>query len=318
MNSASERSLSEEYVVGIGAANLDIYGKSLIDLKPKYDHPSKITTSVGGVTRNVLCNLSLLKIQTKLLATIGEDMFGKIILEDCIKNHIDINNVLKIKNESTGVFMQIFDNKNDMHMALCDMSINKNITVDYLTKNENLLKKAKIIFFDPSLPEESIKYLITNFGEKIYLDPLSDEYALKIKPFINKIYAIKPNKTELEILSDIKINNEEDLNKACEILINKGIKKLYVTLGEKGALFFSKENKIRKKFKPVEKMVNASGAGDSFFATVIFGNIKNLTEEQSLELAMAAGILTVKSSETISPELSLDNLKKIIIEEKNE
>ena len=318
MNSASERSLSEEYVVGIGAANLDIYGKSLIDLKPKYDHPSKITTSVGGVTRNVLCNLSLLKIQTKLLATIGEDMFGKIILEDCIKNHIDINNVLKIKNESTGVFMQIFDNKNDMHMALCDMSINKNITVDYLTKNENLLKNAKIIFFDPSLPEESIKYLITNFGEKIYLDPLSDEYALKIKPFINKIYAIKPNKTELEILSDIKINNEEDLNKACEILINKGIKKLYVTLGEKGALFFSKENKIRKKFKPVEKMVNASGAGDSFFATVIFGNIKNLTEEQSLELAMAAGILTVKSSETISPELSLDNLKKIIIEEKNE
>ena len=318
MNSASESSLSEEYVVGIGAANLDIYGKSLIDLKPKYDHPSKITTSVGGVTRNVLCNLSLLKIQTKLLATIGEDMFGKIILEDCIKNHIDINNVLKIKNESTGVFMQIFDNKNDMHMALCDMSINKNITVDYLTKNENLLKNAKIIFFDPSLPEESIKYLITNFGEKIYLDPLSDEYALKIKPFINKIYAIKPNKTELEILSDIKINNEEDLNKACEILINKGIKKLYVTLGEKGALFFSKENKIRKKFKPVEKMVNASGAGDSFFATVIFGNIKNLTEEQSLELAMAAGILTVKSSETISPELSLENLKKIIIEEKKE
>ena len=299
-------------------ANLDIYGKSLIDLKPKYDHPSKIITSVGGVTRNVLCNLSLLKINTKLLATIGEDMFGKIILEDCIKNNIDINNVLKIKNESTGVFMQIFDNKNDMHMALCDMSINKNITKDYLIKNENLLKNAKIIFFDPSLPDESIKYLIDNFGQKIYLDPLSDEYARKIKPYINKIFAIKPNKTELEILSEIKINNEDDLNKACEILINKGIKKLYVTFGDKGALFFSKEKKIRKKFKPVEKMVNASGAGDSFFATVIFGNIKNLKEEKSLELAMAAGILTVKSSETISPDLSLENLQKIINEENKE
>ena len=122
----------------------------------------------------------------------------------------------------------------------------------------------------------------------------------------------------MEILSDIKINNEDDLNKACEILINKGIKKLYVTLGDKGALFFSKEKKIRKKFKPVEKMVNASGAGDSFFATVIFGNIKNLKEEESLELAMAAGILTVKSSETISPDLSLENLQKIINEENKE
>ena len=44
MNLNSENSKDEDYVVGIGSANLDIYGKSLIDLKPKYDHPSKITT----------------------------------------------------------------------------------------------------------------------------------------------------------------------------------------------------------------------------------------------------------------------------------
>ena len=312
MNLNSENALDKDYVVGIGSANLDIYGKSLIDLKPKYDHPSKITTSVGGVTRNVLCNLSLLKVQTKLLAALGDDVFGKIILEDCLKNNIDINNILKIKDESSGVFMQILDNKNDMHMALCDMSINKNITVNYLKKNENILKNAKIIFFDPSLPLDSIEYLVNTFGEKIYLDPLSDEYAKKIKPFINKIYTLKPNKTELEVLSDTKINNEEDLEKACKIIIDKGVKKLYVTLGEKGALFYSKEKKIRKRFRPVENMVNASGAGDSFFATIIFGNINKLDEIESLELALAAGIITIKSKETISSELSIENLKNIV------
>ena len=264
MNLNFENSKDEYYVVGIGSANLDIYGKSLIDLKPKYDHPSKITTSVGGVTRNVLCNLSLLKVPSKLFAALGDDIFGKIILEDCIKNNIDINNILTIKDASSGVFMQILDNKNDMHMALCDMSINQNIIVNYLKKNENILKNAKIIFFDPSLPLDSIEYLVNTFGEKIYLDPLSDEYAKKIKPFINRIYTLKPNKTELEVLSDTKINNEEDLEKACKIIIDKGVKKLYVTLGEKGALFYSKEKKIRKRFRPVENMVNASGAGDSF------------------------------------------------------
>jgi len=108
-----------------------------------------------------------------------------------------------------GVFMQIFDNKNDMHMALCDMSINKNITKDYLIKNENVLKNTKIIFFEPSLPDETIKYLINNFDQKIYLVPLSDEYARKIKPYINEIFAIKPNKIELQFLSEIKINNED-------------------------------------------------------------------------------------------------------------
>ena len=306
----------EDYVVGIGSANVDIYGKSLIGLKPKYDPPSKIMTSVGGVTRNVLCNLSSLNIHTKLLTTLGEDIFGSMIIEDCLKNNIDVNNIVKIKNESSGVFIQILDSKNDMHMALCDMSVNKNITVEYLKNNGDILQKAKIIFFDPSLPIESIEYLINLFGVKIYLDPISDEYEKKIIPYINKIFALNPNKTELEILSDIKINSEDDLNKACDKLIKIGIKKLYVTLGDKGALFYSKEKKIRKQFKPVEDMINASGAGDSFFATIMFGNINKLKEERSLELGMAAGILAVKSKETVSPELSIENLKRIIFEEK--
>ena len=306
----------EDYVVGIGSANVDIYGKSLIGLKPKYDPPSKIMTSVGGVTRNVLCNLSSLNIHTKLLTTLGEDIFGSMIIEDCLKNNIDVNNIVKIKNESSGVFIQILDSKNDMHMALCDMSVNKNITVEYLKNNGDILQKAKIIFFDPSLPIESIEYLINLFGVKIYLDPISDEYEKKIIPYINKIFALNPNKTELEILSDIKINSEDDLNKACDKLIKIGIKKLYVTLGDKGALFYSKEKKIRKQFKPVEDMINASGTGDSFFATIMFGNINKLKEERSLELGMAAGILAVKSKETVSPELSIENLKRIIFEEK--
>ena len=45
------------------------------------------------------------------------------------------------------------------------MSINKNITPDYLKKNENMLKNAKIIFFDSSLPNDSIEYLINNYGQ---------------------------------------------------------------------------------------------------------------------------------------------------------
>ena len=189
------KSHSNDYVVGIGAANVDIYAKSLIPLKEKYDHPSKISTSIGGVIRNILCNLSLLGIKTKILNAIGDDVYGKKILEDCIRNNIDIDNVLKIPNESSNIFMQILDDNNDMHMAFCDMTINKKINVEYLKSNYNILKNSKVIIIDPSLPNESIEYLINFFGEKIYVDPISDLYAQKIKPYIPKIFAITPNKT---------------------------------------------------------------------------------------------------------------------------
>ena len=92
---------------------------------------------------------------------------------------------------------------------------------------------------------------------------------------------------------------------------------MFVSLGEKGAMFCVNEKIIKKRFHPVENMVNASGAGDSFFATMIYGDIKGFNEEETLELSLAAGIMTVQSSETISTDLSIENLRKIVIEEKN-
>ena len=132
---------SIEYVVGIVAVNVDIYAKSSIPLKEKYD-PNKINTSVGGVARNILCNLSLLGINTKFLTTLGDDIYGNYII-DYKKNKIDINHILKITNESSNVFLQILNNKNDMHMAFCDMTINKNINLEYLKFNENILEILK-------------------------------------------------------------------------------------------------------------------------------------------------------------------------------
>lgn len=49
---------NEEYVTGIGAVNMDIYGKSQIKLRTHYDHPATISSSVGGVMFNIMSNYS--------------------------------------------------------------------------------------------------------------------------------------------------------------------------------------------------------------------------------------------------------------------
>ena len=50
----------EKYVVGIGATNVDIYCKSKIEIKEHFDHPSDISYTPGGVTRNILDEKSVL------------------------------------------------------------------------------------------------------------------------------------------------------------------------------------------------------------------------------------------------------------------
>ena len=45
---------ADDYIVGIGAANVDLYGKSSIAIRKHFDHPGKIRSNLGGVSRNVI------------------------------------------------------------------------------------------------------------------------------------------------------------------------------------------------------------------------------------------------------------------------
>lgn len=304
----------EDYVVGIGAANVDIYGKALVDMKLHYDHPSKINTAVGGVTRNVLENLAHLGIKTKLLCAVGNDVYGKMIIDHSNKEGIDVSNVISVDNYSSGLFMQVQDNNNDMYLALCDMSVNENINIDYLKSNDNVINNSRVIIIDPSLNDEVIEYILDKYKHiPIFIDPVSDNYALKIKKHIAKIYACKPNLSELEVLSDIKINSDGDVKKACEVLINKGVKRIYVSLGSKGCAYMDSDNNFLKKDNiRIPNIENASGAGDGFFASVIYSFINDLDISTSLDYAMAAARITLMSKSAINPDLSIDLIKNIL------
>ena len=308
----------EKYVVGIGAANADIYGKSNIKIRPHYDHPSIIKTTVGGVTRNVLENISKLGIKTKLLTAVGDDLYGQFVIDESRKAGIDVNHVLKVKDGRTGIFMQVQDKNNDMHLALCDMSISKNIDIKYIKTKEKLIKGAEAIILDPSLENEVIEYIFDNFNTPVFVDPISDLYAKKIRPYLSKIYCIKPNRNELQVLANKTINNEDDLLEAYR-KVNKKVKQLYVSLGSDGLLYKDECGIITKKsFVPVDKMVNASGAGDSCMACLVYGHINNMKADEIADYCLAAGTITIQSEEAINPKFSVKLIRKIIKENYNE
>lgn len=306
-----------KYVVGIGACNCDIYGKSSIKIKEHFDHPSIIKTSVGGVTRNILENCSRLGLKTKLLTVIGDDIYGKYVLDKSSKAGIDTKDIKVIKGERTGIFMQVQDANNDMHLALCDMSIAKFININYIKSKNSILANASAIVLDPSLDKRVIEYILDKYSDiAIFVDPISDLYAKKYKPYLSKTYAIKPNVSELSALASMKISNDIDLIKAYE-KVNKKVKNLFVTLGKDGCLYRNEKNEIvKRKLKPVNKMVNASGAGDGFVATLIYGYINELGKEETIDLALACGIATILDENTINKNLSVKLLRRIYKEYK--
>ncbi len=308
----------EDYIVGIGAANVDVYGKSRIRIRTHYDHPADIRTSIGGVMHNIITDYVKLGGSSRLITAYSDDSYGKMISEDCKNSGIDIADSLFIKNRSSGIFMQVQDENNDMYLAICDMSILEAMTPEFIQSKNHILLGSKLVVIDPSLPEDTIAKIISICKDKVklYIDPISDNYALKIKEYVGDFDLIKPNLSELQNLCGRKLRNEEEIVEACRELIGKGLKKIVVSRGKDGLIYADKDQVIKRRFTEEKQMVNASGAGDALMSALIYGEVNGLSIDDTIDYGLAAGIAAIRSEKTINDNFSIDLLEEIIKEKK--
>ena len=90
--------------------------------------------------------------------------------------------------------------------------------------------------------------LANKLNTKVILNPApAKELPDKIYPMVD---IITPNETELSALTDIKVENLEDVSRAAHELLEKGVKNIVVTLGELVCFYKnSKEELFIKSFK---------------------------------------------------------------------
>ncbi len=308
-----------DYVVGIGAANVDIHGHSKKAINLRDSNPGYMNVSAGGVTRNVSDNLSRLGASVKLITALGDDVYAEQIRTECAAAGIDLTHSMVVENHPSSTYISILDEKGDMFVAMSDMAVLQKMNMEYLETKANIITGAKIITCDSGLPSEVLEGILDTFGvqQPVFIDPVSCAYAEKIRPYAGKFHTIKPNRMELEILAEMPVRNEVDLKKACSILLEKGVERLFVSLGEEGCFYMDRSgNCIKRKLKPLEKMVNATGGGDAFMAAVIYASLHEMTIEETLDYALAAGLAAISHERTINPEMSMDTLENILKERK--
>lgn len=81
-------------------------------------------------------------------------------------------------------------------------------------------------------------------------------YACKCDFFV-------PNETELEILTGMPVDSCDRIRAAARSLVDKGLNNIIVTMGEKGALWMTRDQEVHVPAFNVNA-VDTSGAGDAF------------------------------------------------------
>lgn len=304
-----------KYIVGVGGANMDIIIRSLKEPKLNDSNPSIIKNASGGVMRNILENLARLGEKTILLSSVGLDSFGEIIVKQSSSIGINMNHIYFDKEHRTSVYTAFIDDSGEMLIGGSDMELLNFVPLSYFEEKKELIKNASLIVIDTNFNTEQIGKVIEIAGDvPIYADPVSTAKASRLIPFLPHIHTIKPNIYELSLLSGIPCQTNEEIIQATTNLIEKGVKEVIVSLGSKGIYYQNDQNvAFFKALKPC-KMVNATGAGDSFLASFIKARINNLPVEECIMYGLAGGKVAVESEETISPKM---NEEEILLTIKN-
>ena len=304
------------YIVGVGAANLDLNGASCAPIHLRDSNPGHISLSAGGVTRNVCENLARLGADVKLMSCVGDDVFGSYIRRSCVEAGIDIRYLHEAKGAHSSIYLSILDADGDMLVGMSDMRIvQQDLPADYLPSQKQLIQGAKVVTCDPCMGETALLQLLDlcKPSQVVCVDPVSCAYARVVAPLIGRFHTAKPNRMELEILAGMEIRSDADLQRAGEVVLNKGLKRLFVSLGAEGCFYMDHTGLVlRRKLRPVKQMVNASGAGDSFAAAMLYATLNGWNVEKTLDFAMAAGIAALSHERTINPNMSVSLLEEIL------
>lgn len=299
------------YIAVVGGVNIDIGGRSDAPLVAGDSNPGRIRSSLGGVGRNIAHNLALLGADVKLVTALGADDGAKRIEDSCASLGIDLSESLYVPDGATSTYLFLADSNGDMALAMNDMAIYEHLTPAFFETKLGVLNAAALIVLDTNLTAESVRYLGEHCTAPIFADPVSAAKAGKLAPVLGRLHTLKPNRMEAELLSGVKITDEESLYRAADALLATGLARVFISLGADGVLAADHERRLHLQ-NPPARMVNTTGCGDAFMAATARSFLDGNDLETAAKRGLAASAVAMESADTINPAMSLAALAERI------
>ena len=286
--------MSDISVLGIFVADISFSGPKIPAIGETI-LGNKYNVGPGGKGCNQAVAIARLGGKVNFISKIGKDSYGELALNTLTKNKINTESVIQDENLQTGVAGILVDKNSGKNAINVIVGAPSTLKVAEIDKHIDNIKNSKIFLTQLEVPKDVTLHCLKIAKENGCLTILNPAPASEItKEFYSNIDYFTPNETEAEFYTGIKITNEKEAKQAADKLINLGIKKIIITLGEKGLFYSDGKEEIYLQATPV-KAIDTTGAGDAFNGGLAFGLSKEKPIKECLELAnKVAGISTTK------------------------
>ncbi|MER3469213.1 MAG: ribokinase, partial [Thermoflexus sp.] len=228
---------------------------------------------------------------------------------------VEISHVAVVPQGRTGTYLAVLDEQGNLVVAVDDMGILETITPRYLQDRRSLFEQAAMVVLDANLSPAALRSAIRlarRCGVPVAADPTSPTLAMRLRPFLPELFLVTPNAAEAEALTGLPASNIDEALFAARYLTALGVQVAIITMAEMGLVYAAGDLSGHIPALRTE-IVDFTGAGDALTAAVIFALLHEIPVEEAVRLGVAAAALTLRSRETVSPELSLERLYEQLV-----
>lgn len=280
-------------VIIAGSLNVDITIE--VDKMPVQGetmHGHDYFVNEGGKGGNQAVAAVKSEADTIFIGNVGNDVFGKKVLDSLKKVQIDTG-CIKINDDvSTGIAMIIREN-NDNRIIL-NPGANYAMTFDFAKKQLDKIASEGDLFITQFENDLEVTFKLIEYAKSLGMQTiLNPAPAKKIPDDIHKyIDTLVINQSECEVICGIYPNDEEECVRAAKVLRNKGVSNIIITLGKEGSFTITDKGNIKVKAYKVQA-VDSTAAGDSFIGAMAAKLSKGYSLKESLEYATKVSAVTV-------------------------
>ncbi|MEC5321506.1 ribokinase [Brenneria populi subsp. brevivirga] len=226
------------------------------------------------------------------IACVGEDDIGARIRRQLSEDHIDVSAVEAVPEQTTGVAL-IFVNGEGENMIAVNAGANAAVTPGYLSRHQQSIIDADALLMQLESPLETVMMaarLAHDNDTRVILNPapaceLPDE-------LLSLVDIITPNETEAQRLTGITVKTEDDAARAAQVLHDKGIATVLITLGSRGVWLSAEGEGRRIPGYPVQA-VDTIAAGDTFNGALVTALLEGRPIAAAVKFAHAAAAIAV-------------------------
>lgn len=223
---------------------------------------------------------------------IGDDIFGKQAVQQLEDEGINVDFVAVDPENPSGVALITVDKKGENSIVVAPGSNGTLSSADFdkaiaeLDDSEFVLMQLEI----PIPTVEHIARMASKKQKKVVLNPAPA--AVLTDELLQNLYIITPNETEAELLTGIKVTDEQSALKAALVLNEKGVELVIITMGAAGAFLLS-NGKSEIINAPKVEAVDTTAAGDTFNGALVVALSEGKTIQESIAFANKAAAISV-------------------------